>query len=108
MAQPFHADRGELSGEATPVTSPVSSGPQFYPAASGALLVRRTTAASTQLSWVDRAGKPLGKLAEPGSYYSPKISPDGKAVAVSKMESNNIDVWLHDLQLCTPYSTTAS
>jgi serine/threonine protein kinase/Tol biopolymer transport system component len=97
MAQAFDAEKAQLTGDAVPVTSPLSSGPQFHPAGAD-LLVRRTNAAATQMTWVDRDGKPLGKLGEPGTLYAPRISPDGKSVAVSRSEANNYDVWVHDLE----------
>ena len=42
MAQRFDPRRAELRGDAVPVASPLTAGPQFHPAASGVLLLRRS------------------------------------------------------------------
>src|SRR5688572_28426608 len=36
------------------------------------------------LAWYDRAGKMLGPIGEPGDYHAPRISPDGRRMAVEQ------------------------
>jgi len=43
--------------------------------------------AGTQLTWFDRAGKPLGAVGSPGVFIQPAISPDGSTVAVDRIDS---------------------
>jgi serine/threonine protein kinase len=51
-----------------------------------------------QLAWFDRMGKPLGLLGEPdeNGMLAPRISPDGRRVAVWRIVQGNADIWLLD------------
>lgn len=53
-------------------------------------------AALSELTWMDRSGKELGQIGEPGVVANPTISPDGSRVAVdiADLKANNVDVWL--------------
>jgi Tol biopolymer transport system component len=53
-------------------------------------------AALSALTWMDRTGKELGRIGEPGVLANPTISPDGTRVAldISDQKANNVDVWL--------------
>ncbi len=103
MAQPFDAQRLELSGEAVPVVAQVGSFIDFglFSASSNGVLVYRSSAGQNyQLTWVDRQGRLLGTVAEPGGYNSMALSPDGSRVAVSRTNPDNApnwDVWLLDV-----------
>mgnify|MGYP002064632793 CR=1 FL=1 len=52
-----------------------------------------------QLVWLDRAGKRLGTLGDPGRYYGPIVlSPDDSRVAVQIMaENGQHDIWVVDV-----------
>ncbi len=52
-----------------------------------------------QLTWFDRAGKKLGTVGRAGAYAIPRLSPDGKRLAVARMDSTpvNSDIYLFDL-----------
>jgi len=54
----------------------------------------------SQLTWVDRTGKELGKIGEPGIIANPQISPDQTRVAfdLANRREKNIDVWTYNLQ----------
>lgn len=54
----------------------------------------------SQLTWVDRAGKELGKIGEPGIIANPQISPDQTRVAfdLANRREKNVDVWTYNLQ----------
>ena len=103
MAQPFDARRLELSGEAVPVAEQVGSVLDygFFSASGNGVLVYRSGAGlDYQLTWFDRQGRVLAKVAEPGRYNSLAISPDGRRVAVSRTNPENTpnwDVWLLDV-----------
>ena len=56
--------------------------------------------AGSQLTWFDRAGRQLGAVGPPASYFNPKLSPDGKRAAVENTDpqTGNRDIWLVELQ----------
>ncbi len=49
------------------------------------------------LAWLDRSGTqvPLGVLEQ--AYYAPKLSPDGRRVALSIETSEGADIWIYDM-----------
>jgi serine/threonine protein kinase/dipeptidyl aminopeptidase/acylaminoacyl peptidase len=49
------------------------------------------------LVWVDREGKEEAIAAEPGTYITPRISPDGKRIALSVQVRDKVDIWTWDL-----------
>ena len=53
-------------------------------------------AALSVLTWMDRSGKELGRIADPAIMANPTLSPDDSRVAVdiSDLKNNNVDVWL--------------
>jgi Tol biopolymer transport system component len=51
-----------------------------------------------QLVWRDREGKKLGVIGQAqDEILYPVLSPDGLRVAVTGMENNNLDVWVHEV-----------
>ena len=103
MAQPFDAHRLESSGDAVPIAEQVGSYLDygFFSASNNGVLVYRSDVGQNyQLTWLDRQGKLLGTVAEPGGYNSMALSPDGRRVAVSRTNPENTpnwDVWLLDV-----------
>ena len=104
MAQPFDTKRLELAGEPVPVAEQVgnSNGVHgFFAASANGVLAYRSGGASVgaQLTWLDRQGKALGTVGEPGFLQGPAISPDGKTVVVARrdLQSGLFDLWLQDL-----------
>src|SRR6185503_465404 len=77
MAQAFDASRLALRGEPFPVSDNGVLGSR-----GGAALTR------TQLTWVDREGKQIGTVGEPGEYGDLELSPDGGRLAVSVADSS--------------------
>src|SRR5206468_12063754 len=63
------------------------------------LVYRTGGSARTQLTWVDRSGRPLGAVGPPGAYRNPALSPDGTRVAVevTDSQSRTQDIWLIEL-----------
>ena len=57
----------------------------------------------SQLTWVDRTGKTLDKVGEPGIISNPVISPDQNRVSfdVASLRENNVDVWIYNFQNAT-------
>jgi Tol biopolymer transport system component len=106
VAQPFDAERLELTGEAVPVAEDVQSNyaavgglTAFAASQNGVLAYRTGGAQNVQLTWTDRAGRKLGPVGEPGAYRQTALSPDGKRIAVETLSSQGRgrDLWLLDL-----------
>jgi len=104
LAQRFDADRLETSGEAVPLAEQIGqSSPTslklFSVSANGVLAYRSGGALVTQLTWFDRAGKPLGPVGSPGPYGTPRLSPDQNRLVVELMDPQTLspDLWLFDL-----------
>ena len=67
--------------------------------ASTGLVAYRTGATSQrQLTWVDRSGTARGTVGSPdrNNPRHPRVSPDGRRVAVSRTVQGNTDLWLLD------------
>ena len=73
---------------------------QFSFSDSGSLVYLRGTSGNERriMVWVDREGQeePLTS-APPNAYSEPRLSPDGRLVAVGSRDSGNFDVQIHDL-----------
>jgi Tol biopolymer transport system component len=54
----------------------------------------------SRLIWLDRNGRHLSNLGEPGPYGFPRLSPDGRLVALARNNASDTrtDVWLMDVQ----------
>jgi hypothetical protein len=51
----------------------------------------------TRLAWFDRTGKETGSVGPTGDYRALALSPPGARVATSRMDAENLDIWLFDL-----------
>jgi Tol biopolymer transport system component len=109
MAQRFDRDTLKLSGEAFPVAGNID---QETPSANAFLSLSGDGSVVTfheasksldELTWVDRAGKPQGVIGTKGLYGWPRLSPDGKRVAVwmPDPDSGNRDIWIIDVSTGT-------
>ena len=106
---PFDADTLSVTGDAVPVLEGVAIGTTGYAhitvAGNGSLAYVPGVAGTGQvrtLVWVDRQGGEEPLLAPPAPYESPRISPDGRYVAVEVRDPQNTDVMVYDLQRDTP------
>jgi serine/threonine protein kinase/Tol biopolymer transport system component len=105
MAQPFDAERLELTGEEVPIAEDVQfaaiGDAAFTTSENGVLAYRTATGAgaSSELLWFDRRGKQLGILGEPGSYGQVWLSPDERRVSVVVLDSatGTRDIWIYDV-----------
>ena len=105
-AQPFDAGRFRVSGESVPIADQVSwngnvNHSAFSVSTNGVLAYTRAVGKGvSELIWMDRNGKILGKVGEPGLYFGPSLSPDGRKLAVEIYKahtSTNSDIWIYDL-----------
>jgi Tol biopolymer transport system component len=95
MAQPFDPERAELSGTPEAVTSKIGYSPTsgygtFSVSSSGVLAWSPVFSAlsKARLTWFDRSGVRLGDVGPAKSYNSVALSPDGKRIAASNMDTN--------------------
>ena len=103
MAAPFDQQRLQITGRAVPVAEgimQIGSGGGFQYALSGTgslVYVPGGTLAEERLVWVSRNGTEQALAAPPRSYITPRISPDGRRVAMTIVEQGNGNqVWLYD------------
>ena len=64
----------------------------------GILVYQSVGKPTRQMVWLDRSGKQVGQVAEPGDYGPPRISPDGSRAAVAKLGPDGVtaDLWILD------------
>jgi Tol biopolymer transport system component len=104
VSVPLDPSSVTVTGSAATVANVVGFQPSTYWAAiasseNGTLIYNAHAGATLSvLTWVDRAGKELGRVGYPAVMANPTISPDGKRIAVdvSDPKANNVDVWLAD------------
>jgi len=103
VAQAFNPSTAELSGETVTVAQAALPGPEgtgFSISRTGVLAYR--TAVETpmsELTWFDREGKRLGTLGDPALYTNPSLSPDGRRLAVGRLDptAGTRDIWIFDV-----------
>ncbi len=106
MAQPFDARRLALTAEAVPLAEHVQnifgSARALYGlfSASGTGLLAYQTGTDSsyvRLAWLDRNGKRLSTIGNPGNLGRIQLSPDQKSAAVAVNDGTNTDIWIYDL-----------
>src|SRR4029453_18675119 len=93
-----------LTGEPSLVAEQLQWFPQTYTtlfsASDTRLLLHqaRSAAGLSQLGWFERSGKEGGSLGAPADQPNPRISPDGKRVAVDiiDLQTGNSDVFAYE------------
>jgi len=107
MAQPFNADKLELTGNAVRLVEQVSSNDGatygLFSASDNGVLALHTGGAATgsvQLAWFDRSGKPQGlALPDAAQYFNSSLSPDGSRLAYGLREGlGKGGIWVLDLK----------
>ena len=104
LTQPFDEERLRVSGQPAAVAdriaavAPTGSG-DFTTSADGRLLVYRHGVPASRLVWMDRSGRQVGSIGEPGFFGLVRISPDGErlVVDVENPATGGRDLWLYDL-----------
>jgi Tol biopolymer transport system component len=109
MAQPLDSTTLSPTGEAVQIVSNIGGLDNQAP---GAFSVSSTGALAylsedlwdtTQLTWFDRKGTPLGVVGPPAKYNDLSLSPDETRLAVTRREGfDNSDIWLVDLARNVP------
>jgi Tol biopolymer transport system component len=114
MAQPFDAGKLQTTGDAVPIAEQVdynlaNSSAYFAASRNGVLAYTSGGAgAALQITWYDRSGKVVGTVGKPVDIQTPRLSPNGKMVAMDLLDtqSSNRDIWLYDLDRETPQRLT--
>jgi Tol biopolymer transport system component len=103
VARRFDVATEEVVGEPTGVAESVvhnraSVFADFSVSGNGEVLLYRQGSGLSQLVWFDREGRRLQSLGVPRDQIGPRISPDGKRIAVSSPDpfSGNRDIWVLD------------
>jgi serine/threonine protein kinase/Tol biopolymer transport system component len=103
MAVPFDPQGLAFTGAAVPVVegvqqSPVSGAAQYSFSATGSLVYVSggVQSAQSKLVWVNRNGVEQPVAAPAHTYMAPRLSPDGRRVAVAITEQES-QTWLYDL-----------
>jgi serine/threonine protein kinase len=102
MAQPFDAARLQLTGEAVPIAEgvqavPITGRAAFTVSDNGVLAYRSGGGvAALTLAWVSRIGTEQRLAAPAHNYVIPRLSPDGKRLAVGIEEAEG-QIWIYDL-----------
>jgi Tol biopolymer transport system component len=106
LAQGFDAARLELKGEAFPVAEEIQVFQNlliavFSASQNGVLAYQSDTGGGlSRLVWFDRAGRELETIGAPANYLHPRLSHDGKRVAVDLIDprTSRSDIWIYDLK----------
>jgi serine/threonine protein kinase len=110
MAIPFDRDELEVTGDALPVLEGVSGavgqGSSDYDISEDGTLVYVSGAITgfygsreQSLVWVDREGQEFQITARRDDYARPRISPDGKQVALAITGDDGLlNIWIYDLE----------
>ncbi|MCZ6776604.1 MAG: protein kinase, partial [Ignavibacteria bacterium] len=106
MALQFDTGDLELKGEAISIAEGVLNDAGFNLAVfsvsqNGVLVYQLGSAqAGSNLTIFDRSGKQLGIVGDITEFYTPRVSPDGKKIAVGTFDakSRNQDIWIYDIE----------
>ena len=104
-ARPFDAKRLRFTGEAFPVAEQVrfngASGTAIFSASENGVMAYQSSPRGelSQLIWFDRSGKRLETVGPAADYYHPRLSHDGRRIAVAIIDPQTAysDIWIHDL-----------
>ena len=118
-AVPFDARKLEVTGPAVPIADKLSASANgdrnFGVSRTGDFAYQSSISAGSRLVFVDRSGAVRDAGADTALYYAPRLSPDGKRVAMARWVDDNQnaeDVWVMDLAQHTrtrlTFDTTAT
>jgi Tol biopolymer transport system component len=95
-AQRFDVGRLELQGQRVQLAEAADS---FSVSDTGLLLFRKGAMVSDnkELTWFNRSGEAMGRVAVPANYGDVELSPKGDRVAVDITASPGRDVWVIDI-----------
>jgi serine/threonine-protein kinase len=105
FAVPFDLEELEIEGTPAPVMQGIhgdigTGGAHYAVSDTGTLTYLQGTAGTQQhsLLWVDHLGRTTSIAEQPQTFAEPRLSPDGKRLAVEIIASNGADAWVYDLE----------
>jgi serine/threonine protein kinase/Tol biopolymer transport system component len=105
QARPFDAASLTFTGEEVTVADKVgifsSTGSAYFSvSANGEVLSYLSGDRTAKLVWLDRSGKEIGAVGRPTNYLLPRLSPDGKKLAVDLIDPKDgtNDIWIQDFE----------
>ena len=105
MAVPFDG-KSKIVGRAipvhdpVPVTSGVNGNSGIFVSRLGAMISARGGAYS-RVEWKDLRGARRNLLQESHAYFTPRLAPDGRHIAVGISDNDHRDVWMYDVETGT-------
>jgi len=111
-AAPFHLGSMEISGSSVSVVENVRTVPNdgwanFSIADDGTLVyIPEPNRAGRSLLWVDRIGREERLPLSPRAFTDPRLSPDGRQLAMAVEDSDRQDIWVYDLERETEHRVT--
>jgi eukaryotic-like serine/threonine-protein kinase len=114
LAHAFDAKNLRVTGEAVPIGEAITSltnyGFTVFSASDSGLVAYHAGGAGgvSKLAWLDRSGKEIETVGAPADYLHPRLSHDGRRLAVDSIDpqTGRSDVWVIDLQRQTPTRLT--
>jgi Tol biopolymer transport system component len=105
MAQAFDSKNLSLRGDAAPIGQGVLVNAPYsraiLSASDNGVLAYGGAGKQepSRLRWLDRTGKEISVVGDPGTYANPRLSPDGTklAVAIADVSRAATDIWIYDL-----------
>jgi serine/threonine-protein kinase len=102
FAAPFNLDRLEISGPASLVVGHVAAdtvrGAIFEASLSGTVIYRRGDEETSRVvSWMESSGAVRQLAAKPSAYLTPRLSPDGKRLALAVAQGGEQNLWIYEL-----------
>ncbi|HEX6944495.1 MAG TPA: protein kinase [Gemmatimonadaceae bacterium] len=106
MAVGLDAGRGSTTGRPVPVLDPVpvvggNNGNSGIFLSSGGALVTSRGGIQSQLVWVAQDGSTRPVVGQARGFFSPRLSPDERKVAVGVTEGQKSDIWIFDMATTT-------
>ena len=110
MAIRFDPARAELHGSPQPILDNVHMHPREVASISvseSGTLAYVPGRYETTLEWVDREGRTTPWLEDEGTFMRPRLSPDGRRVAIVRMTpGSRFDIWVYDVERLTRHRLT--
>ena len=103
LAQSFDPQRGEMKSEPHATVEKVLYDPGIWKAVfdtseSGVIAYQLGERLNgTQLRWFDRSGRQLGDLGEPTFQFIPKLSRDGRKLAIGIADGGYSHLWVYEI-----------
>jgi serine/threonine-protein kinase len=103
FAVPFDLERLEVQGTPLRVLDDVAFdtvgfGAQYDVSRTGTLVYRRHAGdrSTSTVQWVDPTGAAAPLLARAGVYETPRVSPDGRRLAITVRDGSGSDIWIYE------------